>query len=483
MKNKFTSIIISLALVVILILPMFSFAAVESGEGEATLLQEGEFELESASKSVQNATSVSSSQVAYDYIYNSLKNVSSSFNMTLYRLSAKDFSALYSDVINDNPDLFYVSSSFGYYVYQSSGIVTTVNPLYVMSENEIEEGKKIFDAGVALALSQVDNTMNDFQKAVVIHDYICTLAAYPALVGENGEDLDKNIYHSAYGFFYDRNIVCAGYSLIYSYIMNQLGIDCCYVASVDMKHAWNKIKIDGYWYNVDLTFDDFDFIAQRNTYGSVKHDCFLKSDSYFASESGSYHYDGKTYDTCDCTSTLYDDAFFNDVNTRIYAVDGYTYYLDPIYDSHQAKLMKRASDGTETQVSYTFTGATSVFTSNVKDSSGTQHEVSFNEILVKLLYMDSRFYVAASQMIYSVTPDEKRYIIKNPIEYYPCGIGENENGNLVYQVYGEETVYELNKKEYFDTYLNTPTSNTYHNYPDINLDGHINAKDFASIND
>lgn len=481
MKNKRLKIAVALMLVILMLAPLASFADVRSGEGEATLLQEGEFELESADISVHNATAQFSNQTAYNFIYNQLKNVSSSFSVSLYSIGVKDFSALYSDVINDNPDLFYVSSSFSYSYRSATNTITTVKPHYVMTSTEINEAKEKFDAGVEKALSQVDSSMSDFQKAVVIHDYICGYAAYPALVGSNGENLDKDIYHSAYGFFYDRNIVCAGYSLLYSYLMNKLGVECCYVSSVDMGHAWNKIKIDGSWYNADLTFDDFDYEQTLNTYGSVRHNHFLKSDEYFASQDGSYHYDGITYDECDCTSTLYDDAFFNDVNSRIYAVDGYTYYLDPVYDRGQVKLTKRDNNGNETQLGYTFTGATSVFTSYVTDSSKTKYEVEFNEILAKLLYMDGRFYVVSSQTLYSMTLNATRYIIKNSLESYPVGIGETDNGNIVYQVYDDTTEYELDKLEYFNDHISLPSKSTYNNYPDINLDGYVNAKDYALI--
>ena len=56
-------------------------------------------------------------------------------------------------------------------------------------------------------------------------------------------------------------------------------IDCLYVtgAAGNMRHSWNKVKVDGVWYNVDVTLDD----PGR---GSPKYTYFLISDSQLAKD-------------------------------------------------------------------------------------------------------------------------------------------------------------------------------------------------------
>ena len=56
--------------------------------------------------------------------------------------------------------------------------------------------------------------------------------------------------------------VCAGYSKALCYILNKAGIECRYIAgdvndpkSRNNAHAWNQVKINGKWYNTDLTWD------------------------------------------------------------------------------------------------------------------------------------------------------------------------------------------------------------------------------------
>lgn len=466
--------------------PLVSLALTRSDEGEAVLLQEDDFDCAEV-LGESNFKANRYPQNVYDLVYNSLKTVSERItNLRTYGISVDDVDAFYSNIINDNPDLFYVSSSFIYYYNEASNLVTTIVPKYVDEIEDIPAAQMLFDEGVNKALSCVDNSMNDLQKAVTLHDYICSYAVYPTIYDENGAYVaawDKNIYHSAYGFFYDYNAVCAGYTLTYSYLLKELGIESEYAVSSPMEHAWNKIKIDGEWYNVDITYDNFDFVEAENTYGVVSHRCFLKSDSYFKGEGGLYHYGYELYDGCDSDSTLYDDAFWNDVNTSIYTVDGDFYYLDPVYDNHTATLVKRTADGTETTIpNSTFRGATLSFSNKPTDENGVIHKVTKNDILIRFQYMDNKFYVSAyssnggtQTSIVSLTKDGERHTVLSGLGYL-ISLGSID-GELVYQTYADmSTVVTLDKREYFRNNLTT-----YNSYPDANNDGVVNGRDWGYI--
>ncbi|HGO5823585.1 TPA: transglutaminase domain-containing protein [Mannheimia haemolytica] len=63
------------------------------------------------------------------------------------------------------------------------------------------------------------------------------------------------------GALVDHKAVCEGYSSAYRLVMNLLGIETQMVISgvlpnSSVAHVWNRIKIDGQWYNVDATWDD-----------------------------------------------------------------------------------------------------------------------------------------------------------------------------------------------------------------------------------
>ena len=89
-------------------------------------------------------------------------------------------------------------------------------------------------------------------------------------------------YYSPYDAFYRGRGLCMSYALAFQRLMQELDIPCIYIAT--NQHAWNMVKLEGYWYNVDVTFDDAE--------GSYRY--FLKSDADFPGhlrpKSGGYEY-------------------------------------------------------------------------------------------------------------------------------------------------------------------------------------------------
>ena len=482
MKRRSLAILMSFIVVALLLCPVIAFGYVKEGEAEATLLQEGEYDLVYETKKDYSAP-VRGTMSAEDNVYNQLLSAPSSVNVSNYNISVDDISAFWGNVINDHPDLFFLSSTIYFTYYPSTNTVAYVTPFYAIDTSEIAAAQEIFYEGRDRALEEVDGSMNDLQKAIVIHDYICNLANYPSVYDENGnydDDLDKDIYHSAYGFFYDQTVVCAGYSLAYSYLMNELDVPCEYVASDDMQHAWNNIYIDGNWYNADLTYDDFDHDNGATTYGSVRHDYFIKSDSHFASASDfAIHFGGITTDSCPANDTTYDSAFWDDVTSRVFVVDGKYYYLKPSQNHFSVTLKERNQSGTESSL-FVFNTMYLTYSSGYYDANGTYHSYSYYDSLGRLAYLDGKFYVAADAHIYSLV-GSKRYTIET-FDDDLTGLSANDDGNLFYHDYDNDfTLHELDKLQYFKDHLTMQKGVNYNNFPDINNDNVINGKDYAPI--
>jgi hypothetical protein len=63
--------------------------------------------------------------------------------------------------------------------------------------------------------------------------------------------------------------VCQGYSMLYSALLDKVGIENGTVTNDDLSHQWTLIKLDGKWYHADATWDDatvpdFNTIALSN---------------------------------------------------------------------------------------------------------------------------------------------------------------------------------------------------------------------------
>ncbi len=119
--------------------------------------------------------------------------------------------------------------------------------------------------------------MTDFQKILAIHDWITF-------------NID---YDFTYSNFYvhetleDGTAVCQGYALTFQMMAQILGFECIFVggeatnsAGQTGGHAWNQIKMDGVWYNVDTTWDDPATQGKdKNNHSSNRYDYFLVSDA------------------------------------------------------------------------------------------------------------------------------------------------------------------------------------------------------------
>lgn len=81
---------------------------------------------------------------------------------------------------------------------------------------------------------------------------------------------------SAYSALVYGRTVCAGYARALQYLLQQFDIPCYYVTGyAGENHAWNIVKLDDGYYNVDSTWDD----TNPNTY-----DYFNCSDDEYAKD-------------------------------------------------------------------------------------------------------------------------------------------------------------------------------------------------------
>lgn len=473
MKSKrLVALIMSLILMVI---PMFVYGGMLNVKSTTVaLLQDGNYDIEYNDKeyykkSLISLFSIDNYQSFSQYMYDALLNQEEEIWVDNFNIPVSEFSSAFSKVINDNPDLFFVSSSVSY-AYYNDGTTAYARPRYTVSKDDLTQARDIFNKGADKALAKVDDSMTDEQKALVLHDYICNAATY----SEDGE-----ISHSAYGFFYNGRIVCAGYTLAYSYLLKQAGIESGFVSSKDMAHAWNSVKIDGKWYNADLTYDDIKY-DNVNIYGNYGHTNFLKSDSYFSSEAGMYHFGGETYGNPTFNSTSYDNYFWNKVFSQIIVHNGDYYYVQPASRSY---LIKRDLKGNESNLSKSaFNLPKLTITSSAVDSAGTEHQISNTDYMGRLEFLDNRFYLtSATGKICSVAINGDICVIDSGSNDYIIGMTTTNNELTVQYYQNLATPVTYSKLEYFNNYMSKPNGNSYNNYPDIDYDGYINAKDYAMI--
>lgn len=136
----------------------------------------------------------------------------------------------------------------------------------------------------------IKSTDTDYQKAIKIHDWICNRVKYDPIEAADKDHPRSSNHFDGSVFLHKETIngktsfytVCDGYARAYNILMNKAGVTC-YSTSCPPKegkygHAWNYIKINGKFYQVDVCWD--------NDCGDYFY--FMCSDDEFNAENNSH---------------------------------------------------------------------------------------------------------------------------------------------------------------------------------------------------
>ena len=137
--------------------------------------------------------------------------------------------------------------------YEADGhivAVGTFNITYVLSSMQDALFKEYSDAAVSMLQFE---GKTEYERACAVYGYIINHAQY----GNLGTG------YWAYGPLVEGKGLCDGTAQLVYHLMLRAGIDCRYLIGYSgggpetgvPLHAWNIVKVDGKWYNVDATFD------------------------------------------------------------------------------------------------------------------------------------------------------------------------------------------------------------------------------------
>ena len=121
--------------------------------------------------------------------------------------------------------------------------------------------------------------MSEYETVKAIHDYIVNNTQYDYDRLLNGTVPD--ISHSPLGVLQYGVAVCQGYAYAFELLCDLSGIECEFVGGVagGGGHAWNQVKVDGKWYNIDVTWDDPIYYFNGVLTPYLSYDYFLVSDA------------------------------------------------------------------------------------------------------------------------------------------------------------------------------------------------------------
>lgn len=207
-----------------------------------------------------------------------------------------------------NPVLLPIDSMPEYVVYNSEQLVYAVEngfkPRFGTlsatapnhAKNALQSAKEVWDTARRILYSINSDGDDTVEKLSKIHDYIALNVIYDSELLQLSND-PQNSYSDLSGFrgfnlegaLLDGKAVCDGITKAFMLLARMEGIECIRVTGENadnVGHAWNKVKIENTWYNIDVTGDDILTEIQANgtvvTVETLAHDKFLVSDAFLA---------------------------------------------------------------------------------------------------------------------------------------------------------------------------------------------------------
>lgn len=232
-----------------------------------------------------------------------------------------DYQTAIEAFTHDNVDLFYLDVNKMYLnIETSTKLWKTTYNVYISAakdsnylSDEFQSTEQI-ERGI-LEIEQVKDSIishlkgTDYQNILYLHDYLVDNIKYDSTYEQLGS-------YSIYGALIGKECVCEGYAKAFKYLANSAGYECELMQGIatnssgeSENHAWNCIKLNNIWYEIDATWDDPIIIGGNGkTSNDIKYRYYLKGTNTFEKDhSLEYQFseNGKTFLYPSISSTDY----------------------------------------------------------------------------------------------------------------------------------------------------------------------------------
>lgn len=187
---------------------------------------------------------------AYNAIKNGVENFESKIRLGT-EVDENEIRMIFNSYRSDHPEHFWlnpVTLPFGT-LCADGAIESFIAPKYFFTKEQMSAETEKINAAADELLKGITPSMPEFEREMLLHDRLAKSITY---------DLNEEYAHNAYGALVNGRAVCDGYTQAFQYLLQRVGIQSFMVTGAGNggNHAWNIVRIDGKYYNVDLTWDD-----------------------------------------------------------------------------------------------------------------------------------------------------------------------------------------------------------------------------------
>ena len=205
-----------------------------------------------------------------------------------------DYQSAIEAFTHDNPDIFYLDVNKMYLnIETTTKMFKTKYNVFISAANESNYLSSEFQstAEIEKAIIEIEQIKNriisnlkgtDYQNILYLHDYLIDNIEYDSSYEQTGT-------YSIYGALIGKKCVCEGYAKAFKYLANCAGYECELMQGIatnssgqSENHAWNCVKLNNIWYEVDATWDDPIVIGGNGkATNEMKYKYFLKGTNSF----------------------------------------------------------------------------------------------------------------------------------------------------------------------------------------------------------
>ncbi len=185
-------------------------------------------------------------------IYKGLMSYESSIDLSAYSLDTQEVSVVHQLLQCECPELIHVDFlKVGLDLFKENDKVYLYNPGYLIKEKDYPEALKALNR-------KTEEILNDFEKAGATGDIEKFSFVVNSLANTlNIEDTEFTGTNSVYEALVLGKAKCDGVAHTVQYLMQKLGVQTLFISGknkpADIGHAWNAVKLEGKWCEIDVT--------------------------------------------------------------------------------------------------------------------------------------------------------------------------------------------------------------------------------------
>ncbi len=191
-------------------------------------------------------------------------------------IPTETFWKVYYAVLADHPEFFWMDSNIEAAESALTGKITSYRVIANLPVELRDKRRLALEAAADECIARIPSDASDYDRIRMVYEYIIDTVDYVS-----GAPNNQNIQSALLG----RQSVCAGYAKAFQYILHRMGMFCTYVTGKTEngdEHAWNVVRLDGLYYNVDTTWGDPVFAGSQeeedgyaDTYNAVMNYNYL----------------------------------------------------------------------------------------------------------------------------------------------------------------------------------------------------------------